>query len=271
MSSSSSKHLSCTHCLINKIHKLPFSQSSITSSRPLQYVFSDVWSSPITSVENHKYYLVLVDHYTRYTWLYPLSKKSQVRDVFIAYKALVEKHFQTPLTTLYSDKDGEFIALRSYLTEHGIAHLTTPPGPPHTPEHNGLSERKHRHVVETGMTLMSQAGIPKTYWPYAFAAAVYLINRLPTPILSMESPFQKLFHKKPNYNNLKVFGCMCFPWLRPYNTHKLQDKSKPCVFLGYSLTQSAYLCLDVDAGRLYVSRHVQFDEDQFPFRTKIPS
>lgn len=125
--SSSSKHLSCTHCLINKSHKLPFAQSSITSSRPLQYVFSDVWSSPITSVENHKYYLVLVDHYTRYTWLYPLSKKSQVRDVFIAYKALVEKQFQTPLTTLYSDNGGEFIALRSLLdrTWHCSPHYTT--------------------------------------------------------------------------------------------------------------------------------------------------
>lgn len=88
-----------------------------------------------------------------------------------------------------SDNGGEFIALREFLTTNGISHLTTPP---HTPEHNGMSERKHRHVVETGLTLMSKASVPKQYWPYAFATAVYLINRLPTPVSSLQSPYQKL-------------------------------------------------------------------------------
>lgn len=189
-----------------------FSKSSITSNRLLQIIFSDLWSSPITSIENHKYYIVLVDHYTRYTWLYPLARKSQVRKVFIAYKALVEKQFQAHITTLYSDNGGKYIALRSFLTENGIAHLTTPP---HTPEHNGLSERKHIHVFETGMTLLSQTGVPKHYWPYAFATSVFLINQMPTSTLAMETPFQKLFAKPPNYSNLKVFGCLCFPWLPP--------------------------------------------------------
>ncbi|CAA7043636.1 unnamed protein product [Microthlaspi erraticum] len=262
----SNKQSPCSHCLINKSHKLPFANSSILSNRPLQYVFTDLWSSPITSIDNYKYYLVLIDHYTRYSWLFPLKKKSDVCATFIAYKALVENYFNTRITTLYSDNGGEFVALRPYLTEHGISHLTSPP---HTPEHNGVSERKHRHIVETGMTLLSQAAVPKTYWPYAFAAAIYLINRLPTPVLAHLSPYQKLFNKTPNYSRLRVFGCQCFPWLRPYNKHKLEDKSKPCVFLGYSITQSAYLCLDPTTGRVFTSRHVQFDEATFPFKSPI--
>lgn len=64
LSQSSNKQLSCSHCLINKSHKLPFAQTSISSTRPLQYIFSNVWTSPILSVENHRYYLILVDHYT---------------------------------------------------------------------------------------------------------------------------------------------------------------------------------------------------------------
>lgn len=149
-------------CLINKSHKLPFSNSSIVSTKPLQIIFTDVWTSPITSIDNYKYYLVLVDHYTCYTWLYPLKHKSQVRETFVAYKALVENHFRTRITTLYSDNGGEFIALRSYLTHHGIPHLTSPP---HTPEHNEISKRKHRHVLETGVTLLSQASVLKIYGP----------------------------------------------------------------------------------------------------------
>ena len=65
----------CSDCAINKSHKLPFHQTSITSSRPLQYIFTDLWSSPVVSKDNYKYYLVLVDHYSRYTWLYPLKLK----------------------------------------------------------------------------------------------------------------------------------------------------------------------------------------------------
>lgn len=252
----------CNDCLLNKTQKLPFHQSTIISNHPLEFVFSDVWQSPIISHQNFKYYLILVDHFTRYTWLFPLTTKSQVKEIFIQFKNLAETRFKTKLRNLYSDNGGEFIALRRFLSTHGISHLTTPP---HTPEHNGMSERKHRHVVETGLSLLSSAQMPLTYWPLAFATAVFLINRLPTPILSHISPFQKLFSTPPNYHKLRTFGCLCFPWLRPYAPNKLEQRSVSCVFVGYSLTQSAYQCLDPVSGRLYISRHVRFNETQYPF------
>lgn len=257
ISSSNQKQSACSECLINKSHKLPFSHSSIVSKRPLEYICTDVWTSPILSIDNFKYYVVLIDHFTRYTCLFPLKRKSDVRTTFIAFKSLVENRFQHRIGTLFSDNGGEFLVLREFLASNGISHLTSPP---HTPEHNGLSERKHRHIVETGLTLLSTAAIPKTYWPYAFATSVYLINRMLTPVLSMLSPFQKLFDQPPHYEKLRIFGCMCFPWLRPYMRHKLDDRSVMCVFLGYSPTQSAYHCLHLPTGRIYTSHHVKFDE-----------
>uniref|UniRef100_A0A1J3HVA2 Retrovirus-related Pol polyprotein from transposon TNT 1-94 n=2 Tax=Noccaea caerulescens TaxID=107243 RepID=A0A1J3HVA2_NOCCA len=185
----------------------------------------------------------------------------------MAFKALVENRFQTKITTLYSDNGGEFVALRQFLSTHGISHLTSPP---HTPEHNGISERKHRHIVEIGLTLLHQASLPPQYWTYAFAAAVYLINRLPSPVIANTSPYARLFKQPPNYLKLRIFGCLCFPWLRPYTKNKLECRSAPCVFLGYSLTQSAYLCLDKSTGRIYTSRHVQFVETSFPFALSSP-
>lgn len=206
-----SQTLSCSDCSINKSHKLPFFQTSITSNRPLEYLFADVWTSPVVSVDNFKYYLVIVDHYTRYSWLYAMKNKSDVRDIFIPFKSLVENKFNTRIGTFFfSDNGGEFLALRSFLATAGISHLTSPP---HTPEHNGLSERKHRHVVETGLSLLTHAGMPSSYWTYAFATAIYLINRLPTPVLNMTSPFHKLFGEIPNYGKLRTFGSLCFPWL----------------------------------------------------------
>ena len=226
-----------------------------------------MWTSPVISVDNFKYYLILVDHYTRYTLLYPLKTKSHVRDIFITFQVLVENRFSQRIGTLYSDNGGKFIALRPHLFAAGISNLTSPP---HTPEHNRVSERKHCHVMETDLSLLTHAGMKNTYWTYAFAAAVYLIKRLPTLVLHMKSPLQKLFGTEPNYAKLRVYGCLCFPWLRPYNTHKLENRSTPCVFLGYSLTQSAYICLQPTSGRIYVSRHVKLDEHSFPFRNPTP-
>ena len=129
--SDSIKQLSCLDCLSNKSHKLPFHTNTIHSNKPLQYIYSDVWTSPILSNDHYKYYVIFVDHFTRYTWLYPLKQKSQVRETFIAFKALVENRFQTKIVTLYFDNGGEYIGLRSFLAEHGISHMTSPP---HTKE-----------------------------------------------------------------------------------------------------------------------------------------
>ncbi|RVW92225.1 Retrovirus-related Pol polyprotein from transposon RE1 [Vitis vinifera] len=156
------------------------------------------------------------------------------------------------------------LALSSFLTINGVSHLTSPP---HTPEHNGYSERRHRHIVETGLSLLTHASMPLSYWPFAFSTAVYLINRLPTPTLNHLSPYFKLFGTFPNYSKLRSFGCLCYPWLRPYTSHKLESRSSPCVFVGYSPTQSVYLCLDTSTARLYTSRHVRFVESIFPFVT----
>ena len=88
---------------------------------------------------------------------------------------------------------------------------------------------------------------------------------MPTPTLNLSSPYEKFFTTAPNYSKLKIFGCLCYPWLRPYTTNKLDTLSKPCVFLGYSLTQSAYYCLDPSTSKIYISRHVRFVETVFPF------
>ncbi|KAL6335439.1 hypothetical protein AAG906_029682 [Vitis piasezkii] len=195
--------------------------------------------------------------------------KSEVKDMFIRFKAIVETHFQKKIYTLYSDNGGEYLALQTFLTTHGITPLTTPP---HTPEHNGYSKRRHRHIVETGLTLLSHASLPLTFWTYAFAIAVYIINRMPTPTLNQSSPYENIFGSSPNYSKLRIFGCLCYPWLRPYSSHKLESRSKPCIFLGYSLTQSAYLCYHPPTSRMYVSRYVKFVGFVFPSLTlSMPS
>jgi len=114
---------------------------------------------------------------------------------------------------------------------------------PHTHHQNGVVERKHRHIVELDLTLLSHASLPLPYWDYAFLTAVYLINRLPSASINFKVPYTVLFHTDPDYKFLKVFGCACFTLLRPYNNHKLDFRSHKCLFLGYSPSHKGYRCL----------------------------
>ena len=119
--------------------------------------------------------------------------------------------------------------------------------------------------METTITLLHTAKLPSQFWSYACLTATYLINRMPTPVLLHKSPFEMLFGSSPALNHLRIFDCACFPLLRPYNHSKLQPKTSKCVFLGYGIKYKGYLCYHVPTLRLFISRHVIFDEKQFPY------
>ena len=107
--------------------------------------------------------------------------------------------------------------------------------------------------------------MPSSYWSYAILTAMHLINLLPKFVLAFHSPWNKLYSFSPDLSQLKVFGCACYPHLRPYIPHKLAPRSTECIFLGYPIGTKGYLCLDLTTKHLYTSRHVIFKESKFPF------
>ena len=98
--------------------------------------------------------------------------------------------------------------------------------------------------METGLALLAHASLPMKFQQYAFHSAIFLINRMPSKVLNNASPYLILFQNLPDYKSLRVFGCLCYPFIRPYNTHKLQYRSVQCIFIGYTHSNKGYLCLD---------------------------
>ena len=113
--------------------------------------------------------------------------------------------------------------------------------------------------------------MPLKFWDEALLTTFHLINILPSRVINNETPLERLLHEKPNYQSLHVFGCACWPYLRPYNKRKLMFRSTKCVFLGYSSQHKGVKCLEVSTGRVYISRDVVFDETQFPFADLHPN
>src|ERR1044072_51213 len=252
----------CSACAIGKSHKLHAPASSTVYNKPLELIYTDLWGpAPFTSLlGGYQYYISFVDAHTRYTWLYLLKSKSEATSIFQQFQKLVEKQLGCSILAVQSDWGGEFRPLSKYLAENGINHRVACP---HTRHQNGVVERKHRHIVELGLTLLSQGQLPYNLWDQAFLTAVYLINRLPTAVLSFQVPFVKLLGKQPDYHFLHVFGCSCYPHLRPFNKHQMELRAAECVFLGYSTMHKGYKCLTTE-GKIIISKDVTFNESSFP-------
>ena len=259
----------CSACLSSKSKQLPFSASLSRSTCPLELIHTDVWGpAPICSKSGFKYHVSFLDDFSRYTWLYPIYCKGDVTRIFQKFKNYVECFFKEKICTVQSNWGGEYRPFHTLLQSLGISHRVSCP---HTHQQNGKIERKHRHIVETGLALLSHAKVPLQFWEDAFSTACYLINRLPTPVLRNNSPIHTLFHREPDYSFLRTFGCACWPNLHPYNKNKLQPWSLLCLFLGYSPLHKRYKCLHLPSNRVYISRDVVFNENSFPYTSASPT
>nr|KYP53212.1 Retrovirus-related Pol polyprotein from transposon TNT 1-94 [Cajanus cajan] len=151
----------CKSCCIGKSHTLPFSDSYTVYNSPLELVYSDVWGpSHYASREGFRYYVHFTDAFSKYTWIYFMHNKSETAHHFIHFKSMVENQFGHKIKMFQSDGGKEFTCLTKLFNENGITHRLSCP---HSHQQNGTAERKHRHITEVGLTLLSSSGLPHIF------------------------------------------------------------------------------------------------------------
>nr|GEV19706.1 hypothetical protein [Tanacetum cinerariifolium] len=158
-------------------------------------------------------------------------------------------------------------SMSNFLSECGITYRISCP---YTPQENRVTERKNRHFPEIARALLFHSHLPNHFGYDAYAAASFLINRIPSRSLSYSSPYELLFHFIPYYSIFHTFSCLCYPFLGDRRPNKLSSKSTPCIFLGYAPSHRGYLCYDSVTPKTYTSRHVTFYEDVFPSSASSP-
>lgn len=168
----------CSACLQAKSHALPHPLSPSSSQFPFQLLFLDVWGpAPVLSSSGFRFYFSIVDDFTKYVWFFPLYAKSDVSQIFLNFVTFVRNTFSKNIIAVQSDWGGEFRPFHAILQKLGISHRISCS---YSHVQNGSIERRHRHIVETGLSLLAQSSAPLKYWVDAFKTAVFLINRMPT-------------------------------------------------------------------------------------------
>lgn len=259
-----SSHSICNICPQAKLHRNPFPTSHIKTSSPFQLIHVDIWGPyRYPTYNGFRYFLTIVDDFSRATWVHLFSHKTNVFTLLQAFVSYAETQFHTSIKSIRSDNGLEFCEkhVEVFYKSKGIIHQTSCVD---TPQQNGVVERKHRHFLETARAVFFQANLPIGYWGECILAASYLINRYPLTSIQNKTPYEIIFNQIPSYTHLKAFGCLCYASTPKHNRAKFQPRERPCVFLGYPFAKKAYKLLDLATNKVFYS-YVIFHEHHFPF------
>ena len=228
----------------------------------------DIWGPlNVPSIHGHKYFITIVDDYSRFVWIILIKSKSEVSLHIQQFITLIENQFHITPKTLRSDNGLEF-HMPSFYNAKGILHQKSCV---EAPQQNSRVERKHQHILNVGRALLFQSKLPNCYWSSVVLHAIFLINRVTTPLLNHKSPYHVLYDKVPDSNTFKVFGCLCFASTLQSHRTKLQSRARKSIFLGYQSGYKGYILLDLHSRAIFVFRHVTFHVTVLPYHSTSPS
>ncbi len=250
----------CEACQLGKQVRHPFpAQTTHVSSKPLEMIHTNVWTTKTKSIGGCKYNVSFIDDHTRKVWVYLMKHKGEVFQHFLNFKTMVEKENGVNIKCLRSDGGGEYFTneFNEYLKEHGIRRKYSCS---YFPQQNGVVERKNKHIAEIARAMFNEKNLPNYFWAEAVAIIVYIMNQTPRPAVHGMTLEEKFTCKKPNVSHLRMLDCIAYVHVSDEKRLKLDPKAEKCIFIGYSLEQKRYRCFNPCIRKLQVSRDVVFDE-----------
>ncbi|CAI7816785.1 unnamed protein product [Closterium sp. NIES-53] len=225
-----------------------------------------------------RYFLLVVDDYTRYTTVFPLRSKGEVLDVLIpwirAVRLKLRERFRQdlPVLRLHSDRGGEFSSnlLQDFCRGEGILQSFTLPA---SPQENGIAECCIGLVMEVARTSVIHAAAPHFLWPFAVRYTAHQLSLWPRVSLPETSPTLRWMGEVGDASMFRVWGSHAF--VRDTSADKLSTHAIPCVFLGFPPDAPRWQFYHPTSRRVFPSQDVTFDESVpfyhlFPYRSAPP-
>ncbi|KAJ9561136.1 LOW QUALITY PROTEIN: hypothetical protein OSB04_006296 [Centaurea solstitialis] len=223
----------CDSCVNAKHTRTPFPKSTIKTNECFELIHCDIWGKYRKPSTSHaSFFLTIVDDFSMALWVFLIKHKSEASECLISFHNMVKTQFSKPIKRIRSDNGGEFTSnrMKEFYAREGILLETTCP---HTPQQNGVVERKHRHLLEIAQALMFHGSIPKRLWGECIETATYIINHLPSKVIKNQTPYEIVFGKQPDYGHMRTLGCLAYYSSVETGGDKFEFRGRPGVFMGY--------------------------------------
>jgi transposase InsO family protein len=173
----------------------------MTTSRPLELLHMDLFG-PVAylSIGESKYDLVIVDDFSRFTWVFFLQDKSETQGTLKRFLRRAQNEFELKVKKIRSDNGSEFknLQVEEYLEEEGIKHEFSAP---YTPQQNGVVERKNRTLIDMVRTMLGEYKTPERFWSEVVNTACHAINWLYLHRLFKKTSYELFTESSTNHRD----------------------------------------------------------------------
>jgi transposase InsO family protein len=251
----------CRACIEGKLHETQHKPTNVLhTSRVLELLHMDLFGPPThESLGGKKYCLVIVDDYSRYTWVFFLKKKSETQQIFIDFANEVQRQNDLKILAIRSDNGTEFknYTMEEFLGEEGIRHQFSAP---YTPQQNGVAERKNRTLMDMARTMIAEYKSPYNFWAEAISTACHTTNRVYLHKYHNKTSYEIYIGKKPSIQYFRVFGCKCYILKKGNRLSKFETRAYEGIFVGYGKDSHTYRIYNKATGTVIETCNVKFDE-----------
>ncbi|GKD65854.1 retrovirus-related pol polyprotein from transposon TNT 1-94 [Tanacetum coccineum] len=223
----------CSTCTLGKNKKSSHQpKAEYTNQEKLYLLHMDLCSPMhVESINEKKYILVIVDDYSRFTWVRFLRSKDEVPDAIIKCIKDIQVRSNETVWNVRTDNGTEFVnhTLREFYENVSISHQTSVA---RTPQQNDVVERQNQSLVEAACTMLIFSKAPLFLWAEALNTACYTQNCSLTLLRYNKTSYELMHDKKPDLSFLHVFGSICYPTNDSEDLGKLNAKPDIGIFVG---------------------------------------
>jgi hypothetical protein len=251
----------CKPFHVGKLPKTQFKSNNSTSTeKPLQLVHMDLCGpSRQEGTGKENYFMMIIDDYSRLTWVSFLKEKVEAFEKFKIFKSLTKNQTRNKLKVVRSDIGGEFVSsdFMEFCDKHGIKREYTIPG---TPQQNGVVERQNKTFQQMSRSMMNENNIGQTYWVESIHTTIPILNKAHLRPHSDKTPYE-LWHGRPaTIKHFKFFGSKCHIKNNNENLGNYEDMADEGIFLGYATNSKGYICYNKRLHKLADCIEINVDE-----------
>nr|GEU53875.1 hypothetical protein [Tanacetum cinerariifolium] len=239
----------CVACKKGKQHRAACKTKPISSvDQPLYRLHMDLFGLTfVKSLNKKSYCLVVIDDYSRFTWVFFLATKDETSPILKTFITGLENQLSLKVKLIRSDNGTEF---KNNDLNHlcGIKGIKREFSVPRTPQQNGIAKRKNRTLIKAARTMLADSLLPILFWAKAVnTIACYVQNRVLVTKPQNKTPYEHLHGITPSISFMRPFGCLVTILNTLDSLGKFDGKVDEGFLFGYSVSSSGPTWLfDID-------------------------